>query len=819
MSGDSNAGSLGQLDEDAQRELWLLSDNALAAFDFAATSWSEVYDAGRDVRSFLVSELTPEDGREDVLWSDSSGQVMLVSGATLTSRAIDIERRDGQQWISDDMDGDGVDEVIILDGRTVTLVDLRNLDVPARSSVDLGAAEPNGLVVSDLNFDGVRDIVLISRDRVRAVLVSKTASDTLQLSFVGTFQDFSPLVDSSDDLGFDRRLGVGWAGQLSPLGPTDLVLSLAGTAQGEMLRLARPRSPVPRLALSEFVSVSRSIERIVGSADLNLDGLPDIVASEGRVNEEAGLLVILSDTATEWSEPMEIDQRPGEFLLEDADGDGLADIWVLEQLGTAAVYFGTDQGQLEREVRPDLDRDIRCTGDFNGDGQRDLVKSVNAGWVVQLSEPCGGRWCLGANSEPLRPFQFGISDCLASDLDGDGDEDLVIADRQEVDAFVNEGSAQFTRQTTRTLTQNTRLVGVADFNLDGWPDVVTASNPERIYFGDSSPNNRELIGDSFISLTNDVLVGDGSIGTALFETIVDWNGDGRPDLVSTQQVLINENDGTSFSLVELSPGRDVASQVFADIDDDGRLDAWQRRTVDGPFTSSVLGFALGSWDRQTPRAIPVELPTAPEDVDGFSRPFQPTVTITLEQEPASVLSGLRQTFVLGRATSLTALWRLDGDRRLIGTANPFESQPAEPRTRVVSRLGALGPDGVSRTGLGSQAGVVVDIPVIEGVSAADVRPEDVRVFVLSPEWLRASDVQADPASDLPDADQYLPLLQNGEGFREISRRLDQWVEVPRAVGELTQSVPSFELLVEDEQVSAVRLIVRRLGRVKAVVTR
>ncbi|UCE24438.1 MAG: VCBS repeat-containing protein [Candidatus Zixiibacteriota bacterium] len=179
-----------------------------------------------------------------------------------------------------------------------------------------------------------------------------------------------------------------------------------------------------------------------------------------------------------------------------------------------------------------------------------------------------------------KPASYSIagSDITASDLDSDGDMDIVIINgglpRENLHTLLNDGSGTFVESQTFSITGELEVVRTADFNNDGFNDIATLST------------------SSFLVLTND--------GTGLFAVTDsqyighmgyvmqagDFNGDGFADITvgtyfyggkfgpSTGRLIIYFNDeaGGFEDTVTVNTIVGVDGICVFDADDDGDLD-------------------------------------------------------------------------------------------------------------------------------------------------------------------------------------------------------------------------------------------------------
>src|SRR5207248_2028079 len=123
-----------------------------------------------------------------------------------------------------------------------------------------------------------------------------------------------------------------------------------------------------------------------------------------------------------------------------------------------------------------------AVGDLNGDGLADVV-TVNYGsndLVVRLGLAWANGGPLGAaTSFSIGAGAYGPMGVTLGDFNGDGRLDLAIADvypfTQRAILLLGNGDGTFGTPTTVTTQGSTASVLLADFNGDGRPDLVTAN--------------------------------------------------------------------------------------------------------------------------------------------------------------------------------------------------------------------------------------------------------------------------------------------------------------------------------------------------------
>lgn len=238
-------------------------------------------------------------------------------------------------------------------------------------------------------------------------------------------------------------------------------------------------------------------------ADADGDGLPDLFVGGGA--GQAGALY-LSKAGGGWRashqaalvEHAAHEDRVAVFL--DANGDGHPDLYV----GSGSTEFGVDDRLQDRLYLNDgrgglrhdpeaLPRHLGNTGavavgDVNGDGHRDLyvgVRSVPGGYpappVSQLLVNDGsGRFNDATTTlAPALARPGMITAASFADLDGDGDEDLVVLGDWMAPLFMaNEAGRLVDRTATwcpQAATGWWRSIIVHDVDGDGAPDIVAGN--------------------------------------------------------------------------------------------------------------------------------------------------------------------------------------------------------------------------------------------------------------------------------------------------------------------------------------------------------
>jgi hypothetical protein len=327
------------------------------------------------------------------------------------------------------------------------------------------------------------------------------------------------------------------------------------------------------------------------AADLNDDGVPDLIASganrfDAFLNDGAGGFAE-SDTVT-------VSGLAAVVAVADLTGDGAVDVVACNSSNTEIeIHPGNGDGTFGSAQTAATSfncYEVGGVADMDHDGAPDVI---TLGSGSNTMEVLYGSATARAAPSSVAAIDSG-GEIAFADMDGDGLLDAVAGDGSSLDIYPGLGDGTFDTATSLALlnAERTYDIAVADFNGDGYADVV----------GDA---NSAAVG---VFLNN----GDGTLSkptatqalarNPMAMTAIDFDRDGHTDVVVAQgssdkvEVFTGNGDGTLNAAVEYDVAWTADRARAGDLDNDGAVDIHTARTVmwgdgDGTFTPATINGA------------------------------------------------------------------------------------------------------------------------------------------------------------------------------------------------------------------------------------
>jgi hypothetical protein len=333
----------------------------------------------------------------------------------------------------------------------------------------------------------------------------------------------------------------------------------------------------------------------LAAADLDNDGdvdlaLPESSGSAVVVMMNDGTGAFPADRRAVYSTSQAI---PGEVKAGDLDADGDVDLVVSVMSGTIEIFINQGDGTqpagtfIRQGVYPASNAAFLDVADLDGDGDLDIAC---ARWdAMKLSILLNDGHAVFASSE--YPLTTHGMDVEAGDLDGDGDRDLVITQSHYnlVSVHLNNGDGVFSQVAVYDLYGfATYPIGVDLGDLDGDGDLDVALASAYSYAVALLRNDGHAGLSPWVSYSTPDI--------SWNVTVADIDLDGDPDLLSAvmlnsaNEVALWLNDGTGVfgARMDFATGRGPTCVEPADLDGDGDQDLVTANNWDRSACVTVL---------------------------------------------------------------------------------------------------------------------------------------------------------------------------------------------------------------------------------------
>ena len=344
----------------------------------------------------------------------------------------------------------------------------------------------------------------------------------------------------------------------------DRILVLRGDRAGFL-------EPALELPMPQFT-------RFVTAADLDGDGAPDLLAT--AASDDAISIVRnhgddrLEEGAFAAPTSLPVGDSPVSIIAVDLDLDGDLDIAVAnKQSDDITILIQHDEDSFEDGAQYPAalrkPRQVAAT-DIDSDGDPDLLLH-NAGTMTILANDGSGSFALfSAIATPIAQVSA-ISSVVPGDLDGDGDVDLAVGSDHSslVVVLTNSGGGRYVSPANVTLELIPSHLVATDHDGEGTLELIAFSKESRqlvvLWQGEQEALAFESFDVAAGAKPHDLAIGDAD-GDGILD-ILTANGGG-----GTVSVFLGLGDGTLAAPIGYRQGGYRGTIALGDLDSDGDLD-------------------------------------------------------------------------------------------------------------------------------------------------------------------------------------------------------------------------------------------------------
>ncbi len=519
------------------------------------------------------------DGKSDIIVSDTDSSLFVYLNSTLSGASV-LSFEDKVEFnmgitISDfkiaDINSDGKMDLISANYDDKSISILLNTTPPnstipifvPRFNISL-THRPWALEISDINNDGLSDLIISSTDSLLSIYLNQTPVNNLV-----------PVFSSKTDFVLPDAVYSIVANDLNGDSKNDLILTNSNLDNISVFQNNTEEGSFLPVFGESINFTTGNNPRLAALKDFDRDGKLDVaVANIGEHN-----ISILKNTSVYGTGSITLDNKidalvnkSQTYLISaDFNNDGRDDIAVVFELSN---YIGVllNETPLNFKNRTDYQSAFGPSAmdkaDFNNDGNFDLVTGNFGDFSILLGN---GDGTLQTHYEiSLNQFSPNFS-VVAADFNADNNFDIAITNANGndfVSVFLGDGTGQFSTENTFATENGLMGMSKGDFNNDGIIDLVTAN---------ANVNSMSVL----------IGVGDGTFAAAVnyatatapvYSNVNDFNSDGNQDIAIVNQnsnsisLFLGNGDGTFSTKSDFEVGNTPVMLVSSDFNNDSLAD-------------------------------------------------------------------------------------------------------------------------------------------------------------------------------------------------------------------------------------------------------
>ncbi|MGN8224267.1 FG-GAP-like repeat-containing protein [Gracilimonas sp. BCB1] len=551
-------------------------------------------DGDQDVMSASTTD-------DKIAWYSNNGDGTFASQTVISTLA------DGALNIyATDLDGDGDQDVLSASQNDNKIAWYQNNGDGTFASQAIISTLANGAVsvyATDLDGDGDQDVMSASTTDDKIAWYENTGTEIV--SYVTKVSKEAAAPGSSIQVygsGFNSSSSVYIGGVQATVesaqstkltvtvpsmnsGIHDLIVQTDGDVAEYSDKFTVIKEQPAYFEFAESFDNGNTSSNISVSLDLDGDGDYDVLDNYSLGGGIYELIPLINDGngnftyGTSIANTSIVEQTAGDF-----NGDGFEDLVYFTSLGSDSLIFIPSNGDGS------FGNKIHLTGftttffnyhmeaaDVNSDGNLDLLGgNLGSGSLSWFAGNGDGTF---QTEQSIITGSSLIYDFTLSDLDLDGDLDVITGQNGILNWFRNDGTGSFTLVASLG-SSSYRTVASSYVNNDDYPDIIAATSSETYY----------LINNGNSTFGSQIAISSSTGNDIRYEMkVLDFDGDGDEDILGSNSNYLFwiEKTGT-FDYSEIRPIRTTGLQRKTDVrdfDNDGDLDI-----IGSPFSGGILEF-------------------------------------------------------------------------------------------------------------------------------------------------------------------------------------------------------------------------------------